>query len=77
MNAGFQIAQFWDGRAATLEEQAQGPPLNPFKGVVTHQRIVWMDSRNRDRYRNRSRQQEDGDGKAISLGKIPGKTRIR
>jgi cytochrome c peroxidase len=28
MNAGFQIAQFWDGRAATLEEQAQGPPLN-------------------------------------------------
>jgi cytochrome c peroxidase len=31
MNAGFQIAQFWDGRAATLEEQAQGPPLNPIE----------------------------------------------
>lgn len=27
LNAGFQIAQFWDGRAATLEVQAQGPPL--------------------------------------------------
>nr|WP_321397370.1 cytochrome c peroxidase [uncultured Desulfobacter sp.] len=31
MNAGFQIAQFWDGRAATLENQAQGPPLNPIE----------------------------------------------
>ena len=31
MNAGFQIAQFWDGRAATLEQQAQGPPLNPIE----------------------------------------------
>ncbi len=31
LNAGFQIAQFWDGRAATLEEQAQGPPLNPIE----------------------------------------------
>ncbi len=31
MNAGFQIAQFWDGRAATLEDQAQGPPLNPIE----------------------------------------------
>src|SRR5665811_453690 len=31
MNAGFQIAQFWDGRAATLEKQGQGPPLNPIE----------------------------------------------
>lgn len=31
MNAGFQVAQFWDGRAATLEEQALGPPLNPIE----------------------------------------------
>lgn len=28
-NAAGHIAQFWDGRAATLEEQALGPPLNP------------------------------------------------
>jgi cytochrome c peroxidase len=27
LNAGFQIAQFWDGRAANLEEQAEGPVL--------------------------------------------------
>jgi cytochrome c peroxidase len=31
MNAGFQVAQFWDGRAGTLEEQCQGPPLNPIE----------------------------------------------
>lgn len=31
MNAGFQLAQFWDGRAGTLEKQAQGPPLNPIE----------------------------------------------
>lgn len=28
-NAGNHIAQFWDGRAATLEDQAKGPVLNP------------------------------------------------
>jgi cytochrome c peroxidase len=29
LNAGYHIAQFWDGRAATLEDQAKGPILNP------------------------------------------------
>ena len=29
LNAGFQLAQFWDGRAANLAEQAKGPVLNP------------------------------------------------
>jgi len=28
-NAGFWSAQFWDGRAAQLEDQAKGPPMNP------------------------------------------------
>jgi len=28
-NAGFHLAQFWDGRAANLKEQAKGPVLNP------------------------------------------------
>ena len=28
-NAAGQIAQFWDGRAPTVEEQAKGPILNP------------------------------------------------
>ena len=30
-NAGAHVAQFWDGRAASLEEQAKGPLLNPLE----------------------------------------------
>lgn len=30
-NAAFQSAQFWDGRAGTLEDQAKGPPANPIE----------------------------------------------
>jgi cytochrome c peroxidase len=29
LNSGLQFRQFWDGRAATLEDQADGPPNNP------------------------------------------------
>lgn len=29
LNAGFQLAQFWDGRAEDLKAQAKGPVLNP------------------------------------------------
>ncbi len=31
LNAGFHLAQFWDGRAATLVDQAKGPVLNPIE----------------------------------------------
>jgi cytochrome c peroxidase len=34
-NAAFQSAQFWDGRAATLEDQAKGPPVNPIEMGMT------------------------------------------
>lgn len=30
-NAHYNFVQFWDGRAATLAEQAGGPPLNPIE----------------------------------------------
>ena len=30
-NAAFLSTQFWDGRAASLEEQAKGPPVNPIE----------------------------------------------
>jgi cytochrome c peroxidase len=33
-NAGFHIAQFWDGRAKDLKEQAGGPVLNPVEMAV-------------------------------------------
>jgi cytochrome c peroxidase len=41
INATFNIMQFWDGRAATLEEQIQGPVLNPVElGMATQQAIA-------------------------------------
>ena len=31
LNAGFQLAQFWDGREPDLQAQAKGPILNPIE----------------------------------------------
>jgi len=40
-HAAGQIAQFWDGRAADVEEQAQGPMLNPGEmGMASGQQVV-------------------------------------
>ena len=39
-NAGNHIAQFWDGRAATLEEQAKGPILNPVEMAMADEAAV-------------------------------------
>jgi cytochrome c peroxidase len=40
-NAAFLSTQFWDGRAATLEDQAKGPPLNPIEmGMPSEQAVV-------------------------------------
>lgn len=36
LNSHGQIAQFWDGRAKTLEEQAAGPIANPLEMASTH-----------------------------------------
>lgn len=35
-NAAGHIRQFWDGRAADLQEQAGGPPLNPVEMGYSH-----------------------------------------
>ena len=40
-NAGFQLAQFWDGREANLKAQAKGPILNPVEmGMPSEQAVV-------------------------------------
>jgi cytochrome c peroxidase len=36
LNAALHRAQFWDGRAADVEEQAQGPVLNPIEMAMPH-----------------------------------------
>ena len=40
MNAGLHVAQFWDGRAADLEEQAKGPILNPVEMAMSSEEQV-------------------------------------
>lgn len=40
LNAGYHIAQFWDGRAATLEDQAKGPILNPVEMAMPEEKVV-------------------------------------
>jgi cytochrome c peroxidase len=40
LNAGFLIAQFWDGRAKDLTEQAKGPILNPGEMAMPDARSV-------------------------------------
>ncbi len=39
-NAAFQFVQFWDGRAATLEAQAGGPPNNPIEMDSNWKQII-------------------------------------
>ena len=40
-NAAFLSAQFWDGRAASLEDQSKGPPLNPIEmGMPSEAAVV-------------------------------------
>jgi cytochrome c peroxidase len=40
INRAYSLAQFWDGRASTLEEQAKGPMANPAEMGNTHEAIV-------------------------------------
>ena len=40
LNAGFHLAQFWDGRAADLVEQAKGPILNPVEMAMASEKDV-------------------------------------
>ena len=40
LNAGMNLAQFWDGRAADLKAQAGGPIANPGEMASTHELAV-------------------------------------
>ena len=40
LNSSMSIAQFWDGRAATLEEQAGGPIVNPGEMASSHELAI-------------------------------------
>ncbi|QDS95622.1 Cytochrome c551 peroxidase precursor [Roseimaritima multifibrata] len=48
LNCSLSVAQFWDGRVATLEEQMQEPIHNPFEMDANWDMIVERLSRDRD-----------------------------
>jgi cytochrome c peroxidase len=50
LNAGFQFAQFWDGRAKNLKEQAKGPILNPVEMAMADSMAVVNMLRGTDEY---------------------------
>ncbi len=52
LNAGFQLAQFWDGRAEDLKAQAKGPILNPVEMAMPHEAAVLDRIRLDDTYRS-------------------------
>jgi len=40
LNSSLNLAQFWDGRAATLKDQAGGPIANPGEMAFTHELAI-------------------------------------
>jgi cytochrome c peroxidase len=40
LNSAYSVAQFWNGRAATLEEQAAGPIQNPIEMGATWSQVL-------------------------------------
>jgi cytochrome c peroxidase len=52
LNALFQATQFWDGRAATLEDQAKLPILNPIEMGMSSPEAVVAKVRGIPEYRN-------------------------
>ena len=42
LNSSLNLAQFWDGRAADLKEQASGPIANPGEMAFTHELAIEM-----------------------------------
>jgi len=42
LNSSMNVAQFWDGRAATLKAQAGGPIANPKEMAFTHELAIEM-----------------------------------
>jgi cytochrome c peroxidase len=40
INRAYSLAQFWDGRAATLEEQVKGPIANPIEMGNSHDAMI-------------------------------------
>jgi len=70
LNAGLEFAQFWDGRAASLEEQAKGPILNPIEMAMPDQGMVLSRIRTIPEYVEKFKKAFPGDTDPITYDNI-------
>ncbi|RKH54848.1 cytochrome-c peroxidase [Corallococcus aberystwythensis] len=66
-NAAHHIAQFWDGRAATLEAQAEGPMMNPVEMAMPDAKRVEATLSSMPEYASRFRTAFPKTGKPVTL----------
>ncbi|MBZ4375540.1 cytochrome-c peroxidase [Corallococcus sp. AS-1-6] len=66
-NAAHHIAQFWDGRAATLEAQAEGPMMNPVEMAMPDAKRVEATLSSIPEYTTRFRAAFPKTGKPVTL----------
>ncbi len=69
-NAAAQVAQFWDGRAPTVEEQAKGPILNPVEMTMPSGAAVVARLRDVPAYREAFRKAFPGKGDPVTYDNV-------
>jgi cytochrome c peroxidase len=68
-HAAGHVAQFWDGRASTLEEQASGPMMNPLEMAMPGEKRVLSTLNSMPEYVKRFQEAFPGNTrKAVSVG---------
>jgi cytochrome c peroxidase len=70
LNAGLQFVQFWDGRAASLEEQAKGPILNPVEMAMPSEAAVLAKLRTIPEYVERFTQAFPGEKEPLTYTNV-------
>ncbi len=70
LHAAVQTAQFWDGRAADLEEQAKGPMLNPKEMAMPHPVLVVARLKSIPAYRRFFQESFPGDPDPVSFDNV-------
>ncbi|MEW6429874.1 MAG: cytochrome-c peroxidase [Myxococcota bacterium] len=66
-NAALHLAQFWDGRAATVEDQAKGPVLNPVEMAMPDAKAVEKVLSSMPEYVDAFKKAFPGDKKPVSF----------
>jgi cytochrome c peroxidase len=69
LNAAFNVAQFWDGRAEDLEDQATGPMMNPGEMGSSAERVMGT-LRSIPEYRERFKRAFPGEADPLKLGNV-------